>query len=79
MIWMWDLYDYSRIAQTVIYNICIEVVSLHECIMHYVFSGALMQPFYSGYDPNYRLHEDEKRGMQSLYRKFTNDEVSFIH
>ena len=28
-----------------------------------------MQPFYAGYDEDYGLHEDERRGMQSLYRK----------
>ena len=33
----------------------------------YLFRGAIMFPSYEGYRPNLDLHEDDIRGIQSLY------------
>ncbi|XP_022103714.1 matrix metalloproteinase-16-like [Acanthaster planci] len=34
---------------------------------HSDVQGALMAPYYQGYDPNFRLHSDDIAGVQSLY------------
>ncbi|XP_071500315.1 matrilysin-like [Diadema antillarum] len=34
---------------------------------HSSISGAVMAPYYSGYDPNFNLHNDDIAGIRSLY------------
>ena len=48
-------------------------VAVHEFghslgLMHSDVRDAVMYPYYS-YDPNLQLHEDDIRGIQSLYSK----------
>lgn len=42
-------------------------------LAHSSNSEALMAPFYAGYKPNYQLHWDDIRGIQSLYGASTNN------
>ena len=39
---------------------------------HSEVQGSLMYPYYHGYDPMFKLHEDDIRGIQSIYGKKSN-------
>ena len=36
-------------------------------ILHSANSDALMAPFYRGYSPNFKLHQDDINAVQSIY------------
>lgn len=47
-------------------------VAVHEFghtmgLFHSDVQGALMYPYYSGYNASFTLHDDDVKGMQSLY------------
>lgn len=53
-------------------GIDVTTVTAHELghalgLGHSEVSGALMAPYYQGYDPNFSLSDDDQRAIQSLY------------
>lgn len=45
-------------------------------LSHSDVQAALMAPFYRGYEPNFKMHKDDIRGIQSLYGEKTGESPS---
>ena len=46
-------------------------------LRHSKVSGSIMAPFYKGWDPNLKIGEDDKKGIQSLYGQKGNRPTRF--
>jgi len=71
-------------------GIDVMTVTAHELghalgLGHSAVSGALMAPYYQGYDPNFSLSDDDRQAIQSLYgtyiirRLSTNQATTHTH
>jgi len=54
-------------AGTNLYTVAAHELGHSLGISHSKVVGALMYPYYAGYDPNLRLHEDDIAAIQVVY------------
>ena len=47
-------------------------------LSHSAVQGALMQPFFPGFNPDFELHYDDILGIQLIYGKETSLKISNI-
>ena len=62
-----EFYTSGTFSGTNFFQVFIHELGHSLGLSHSQYSSALMAPFYTGYQPNFRLHSDDIAGIRSIY------------